>query len=165
MCATSDYAPNSGFPPSGHIVGSCYSDIHVGSFWFNRPLTLPLLEVFNTDPGARGWDMTHGAVFDASTTGPRNPELDIDYTGGSLLLGANTPGGTPADSAMTSIAVTGLVAGHSYTVSGWWFVGNIPQDPNNGDPLLNVTLDLRIFGDTSTPIMHRTWGRLKADYR
>lgn len=168
VCATGDFAPNFGFPPSDgdHFVASCYTGNHVGAFFYNRAgLTLPLLEQFDTDPTGRGWDMAHGAEFDPTTTGPRNPETNTDYSGGSLLLGADTPGGTPADTATTSIAVTGLVQGQSYTVSGWWFVGNIPQDSDTGDPLLNVTLSLRVFGDTSTPIMTRTWGGLKAAYR
>jgi hypothetical protein len=166
ICSTSDYAPNFGFPPQFSPSSSCYTDNHVGSFYFNRGgLALPLLEIFDTDPTARGWDMTHGALYDPDESGPRDPEADADFTGGSLLLGAETPGGTPADSAYTSVSVSGLVTGHAYTVSGWWWVGNIPQDLDTGDPLLNVTLTLRVFGSTSTPIMRRSWGSLKADYR
>jgi hypothetical protein len=165
VCATSVYNANSGFPPEFSDASRCYSGLKVGSFFFNRPsLTTQLLEICDTDPTARGWDMSHGAFFDDTRTGPRDPENDLDYSGGSIRLGADN-GGTPADTAKTSIAVSGLVSGTSYTLSGWWFVGNIPQDQSTFDPLGNVTLIVRITGTGGTPIARKSWGGLKATYR
>jgi len=41
------------------------------------------LERFDTDPAGRGWDMTHGAIYDPT---PKDPPPCGDASGGSLRL-------------------------------------------------------------------------------
>ena len=78
------------------------------------------LERFDTDPVGRGWDMTHGAIYDPT-----------DYGGacndpGSLRLVNNGP---CADSlARTSITVTGLIPGQSYNLTGFWSAQQMVPD-------------------------------------
>jgi hypothetical protein len=163
LSTTADHAANSGFPPSGSNSENCYLDAPAPSFFYNRAgLSLPLLELFDTDPTARGWDMTQGAYFDPTRSCPRDPEHDLDLTGGALGLGLDLPGGSAADSARTSITVTGLTPGTSYTVSGWWYVDENPLDALGNS---RASLTVWVTGSGSTPIARRTWGAMKERYR
>jgi hypothetical protein len=58
---------------------------------------------------------------------------------------------------VASVFVTGLTAGNTYVVSGWWDVRRMDFD--------QVFLTLRVFGNNFTPVLRRSWGGLKRDYR
>jgi hypothetical protein len=161
VATAEDYAANFGPPPPSSNSEFCY----IGDpeptpyFYFNRAgLVLPLKELFDTDPAGRGWDLSAGAYWNETNTGPRNPEADDDYTGGSLGLGLDSPNPSLADRAATSITVGGLVAGSDYNVSAWWDVGNVVL---NGATYLTV----RVTGPSATPLAQRSWGFVKSRYR
>ncbi len=161
IATDTDYAANFGPPPEFSSSQNCY----IGDpqptpyFYFNRAgLVLPLLERFDNDPGPRGWDLAQGAYFQDSNTGPRNPEADDDYTGGSLGLGLESPNPSLADRARTSITVGGLTNGQRYFLTTWWDCGNVVL---NGATYLTI----RITGSGATPLAQKSWGAVKRRYR
>ncbi len=164
LANTADFAANFGSPPDGSTASLCYLSDPVGSFFFNRAgLTLPYLELFNTDPVVRGWDESHGAYFRTDVSAPTNPEADTGYnTGGSLGLGEDSTTPVLGTKATTQVIVPGLVQGRSYTLSGWWYVGNVVTDVY-GQPMNALTI--RILGAGSTPVVQRTFGAIKREFR
>jgi hypothetical protein len=112
MAPSAQVAENSGVPAGDCQL--CYvDDIEppgdgnpppVSCFYFNRPgPTYAMRELFDTDPTARGWDMSD--AFFVSLPGysaPRNPEACSDETGGSLVLGHAVPAPSPDLVATTS---------------------------------------------------------------
>lgn len=117
--------------------------------------TVPLVETFES--GAPGWDLTQGAYLDATRSAPLVPS----FSAGTKCLGLGLDNTTPAPNvfARTSITVTGLTAGVSYTVSGWWHVESAAIATDDSRLWLKVT------GPDPTPAQGRTWGTLKTLYR
>jgi hypothetical protein len=148
--------------PLGPNSNDCYFDDDLpATFYFQNAGTLPLLEKFDTDPGALGWDLAHGAYWSTSNTAPNDPGSDSDYSSiGCLGIGEDAPSPAErdlADSAYTTIRVEGLTAGQSYRLTGWWNVQQMELD--------EIFLTIRIFGDEATEITRATFGGLKARYR
>ena len=82
------------------------------------------LERFDTNAG--GWSTTSGASFLSGSSAPRFPVSGNDTTGGSLALGSNAQGSVRVS---TSRAITGLTAGQTYVLTGWWSAQNlVPLD-------------------------------------
>jgi len=165
VSTTADYDNNSGPPPSS----SSFSDCYIGDpqptsyFYFGRGgFVLPLFELFDTDPTARGWDMSHGAYYVSDRSAPRNPpEHDgdnPDTNGGSLGIGQETPSPSLADRASTSITFGGLTAGTSYTLTTWWNAGEVRI---NGLTYLTI----HITGSGATPLAKKSWGGVKKAYK
>jgi hypothetical protein len=149
----------------GALVGQ-FSDCYIGdplasTLYFENAGTLPLKELFATDPTPRGWDLSNGAYFAPSTSGPNAPGTASDFSGGALGLGEDAP--TPAervlsDSAFTSVQVNGLTAGQTYVVSGWWSVTQMELD--------KVFMTVRVYGpNAATEVTRATFGGLKRRYR
>lgn len=162
VSAAADYDANFGPPPDGSNSQNCYigDPAPTPYFYDNRAgLALPLLERFDTDPAARGWDLGRGAAFDAFYGAPRNVEFETDYTGGSLALGADDPAPQGDEVATTEITVNGLTAGSNYNLSAWWSVGHVIF--GNEEPMLTIT----IFAPESTPVVRRSWGAVKRSWR
>jgi hypothetical protein len=114
----------------------------VSSFYFNRPgLTIPFLDTFTTNPVARGWDMSQGAVWDVTKSAPTDPEANTTSNPGFLRLsGSGT--GCAGDTARTSVVVNNLVYSYphgnvTYAVTGWWYVGAMVE----GQTTLVVSVD------------------------
>ena len=176
VVTTAQVAANSG-TASGQScddenISNCYGEFPVDEpppsyLFFNRPgLTLAHLELFDSDPTARGWDMIHGGYFVNSLspdffrfTAPRVPEGCGDPTGGSLGLGpVSTPESIDAV-ATTSITVSGLTPGTSYDLGAWW---NTKEANPGGNVIL---LTIRIERQDGTPIARKSWGGLKSGYK
>lgn len=163
MIATAaDYDANFGPPPEFGSSQNCYigDPLPTPYFYFNRPgLVLPLAELFDTDPAARGWDLAHGAYYRDNYSAPRNPELDNDPSGGSLGMGEDSASPVGDEVATTEITVNGLTQGQNYNLSAWWDVGYVIF--GSTETFLTVT----IFGPESTPVARRSWGGVKRAYR
>jgi hypothetical protein len=158
-----DFAAHFGGPPSGSTSEFCYQgDVPpVSYFYFNQvPVgSLPLLELFDTDPAARGWDLSQGCAFEDNRTAARDPDSGHnDFSGGCLAIGQEVPSPTGNETGLTSIVVSGLVAGQTYHLGAWWSVQNFEQEES-------VRLTIRVFGSDVTPLVERTWGSAKAIYR
>jgi hypothetical protein len=164
VATTADYNNNLGPPDGNESWAFCYNggaDPAPPLFYFNRGgLVLPLKELFDSDPTARGWDMSHGAYYVSGPSAPRNPEPpnDPDANGGSLGIGQETQSPSLADRASTSITFGGLTAGTSYTLTTWWNSNNVV--PDNG-----VYLTIHITGSGATPLAKKSWGRVKKAYK
>jgi hypothetical protein len=119
---------------------------------------VPLKDLFDTDPAGR-WDLDHGAYWEDSTTAANNPGPEDDFDPlGCLGLGRDQTPRSLADSAYTSVTVTGLTNGANYVLTGWWYVRNMD--------LNEVFLTTRVYGvDGPTPIAIKTWGAVKRQYR
>lgn len=159
---TADVTPNYLPPPAGSNEEFCYiGDPQPTPYYrFNRAgLELDLLERFDDDPTARGWDMTHGAYFDAGHTAPRDVENLTDDTGGSLGLGDGTGAPSAGATASTSITLANLNVGTSYDLDAWWYAGFV-RFPHDTD-YLTVTITTL----AGTPVARRSWGAVKSDRR
>lgn len=155
---TAQVTPNFGPPPAGSSAEFCY----IGDpeptpyFYFNRPgLEHDLLELFDTDPAARGWLLTDGAYFVGDRTAARNPETVTDATGGSLGLGNGLGTPTAGHTASSSITLDNLNQGVSYDLGAWWFAGFV-HFPHDIDYL---TVTITTLG--GVPVARRSWGSLK----
>jgi hypothetical protein len=163
VSSDADFTAHFGGPPSGVPWEFCYQGdpVPVSYFYFNDATGLPLLEQFDDDPAARGWDVTQGAVFEADRTAVRDPEpsgTHNDFSGGCLQIGQEVPSPTGNETGKTSITVSGLTAGVTYHVGAWWSVVNFEDEES-------VRLTIRVFGDDTTPLSERSWGSIKARYR
>ena len=164
IATTAQVVANFAPPPAGSNSEFCYNGDPqpVSYFHFNRAgLTLVLLERFDTDPSARGWDLSAGGYFKTGigNTAPRDVENEADFTGGSLGIGPGT--GTPAAGVTRSgsIRVTGLTQGVSYDLGAWWNAGFVRFPPD-------VTyLTISISTVSGTPVARKSWGGLKSSYR
>jgi hypothetical protein len=160
-------------PPEGNCE-SCYVDDDgepiepaVSYFYFNDPgLTLNLIELFDTHPGPRGWDLSNGGYYlDSSTptppfSAPRNPATCLDVNnGGSLGLGVESATPSLSEIATSSIEVSGLTPDTSYDLSAWW------NSQRVGFPHDDIYLTIRIETPDGTPVARRSWGSLKAGYK
>jgi hypothetical protein len=157
---------NANLGPPGGYSDPCYSGEDIPDrFYFQNAGALPLLETFDTEPTPRGWDLSHGAYWDPTSGAPNSPgpgeppaPFDpVDPPLGCLGLGQEDATPSLADSAETSVVVSGLTAGQTYVVSGWWDVRRMDLD--------QVFLTLRVYGNNVTPVLRRTWGGLKRSYR
>jgi hypothetical protein len=142
---------------------NCYVDdplnFPVHFFYFNAAGVTPTyLELFDTDPTARGWDMTHGAYFDNSRSAPRDVVADGDATGGAIGIGDGQGTPTAGVTKSTSVHLTGLSIGQSYDLGAWWYAGfvDFPHDDN--------FLTVSITTPGGTPVAKKSWGGLKAKY-
>lgn len=164
ISTTADYNNNLGPPDGNESWAFCYDGGQNPApplFYFNRGgLVLPLLELFDSHPSGRGWDMSRGAFYVSGSSAPRNPEPPNgpDATGGSLGIGQETPSPSLDDRAFTSITFGGLTAGTSYALTTWWDSGNVFEN--------NLTyLTVHIFGSNATPIATKSWGAIKKSYK
>lgn len=142
---------------------SCYNDIMVPKILeFDRPAmaVAPLRELFDLSAG--GWDLTEGAYYNAATRSadrdPSNTSSPHDTTGGSLGLGPDSGSQSLTEIAKSSKIVTGLTAGVSYTLSGWWYVG--PDCIASDDVFMKFTVT-----EPSTAVRRSRWGAVKIRYR
>lgn len=159
---TAQVTPNYLPPPAGSNEEFCY----IGDpqptpyFRFNRAgLEHDLLELFDSDPGVRGWTMNEGAVFDGSHTAARDVENLVDFTGGSLGLGDGN--GTPVAgaTAKTSVTLGNLNQGVSYDLDAWWYAGFV-RFPHDTDYL---TVSITTLG--GVPVAKKSWGAVKLGAR
>ena len=160
LAPSSVVTANFGAPPTFSQSENCYlgDPEPTPYFYFDHVgVTTNLLELFNTDPTARGWDMTHGAYYSTAAGAPRNLVSDSDRAAGALGLGADSATPNLSDVATTSILVNGLTPGAAYTFTGWWSVGSL----NLGEEILTIT----ITTDSATPVARKSWGGMKATYR
>ncbi len=149
----------------GTYAGDCYIGAPVAeTLYFQDAGTILLKELFpdnGGDPASRGWDLSHGCSWNtgASQTGPNDPGTETNFTPvGCLDLGQFNAALALDDSAYTSKTVTGLTANGNYRLTGWWNVNQMQPD--------KINLTVRIYGsDKPTPIVVRTWGALKRQYR
>jgi hypothetical protein len=164
VVAHADYLAHS--VPNDQAYDICYLGETVPTIFYFDQLpggTAKLAETFASS--ASGWDLTQGAYFDGTRSADNDPSNqdpappDRDHSGGCLGLGLDVnPTPSPADSARTSITVSGLTAGQSYNVTGWWTVGD-------GIFTDKASLTIKVTGPGGTPITQRTWGALKGLYR
>lgn len=165
IATTAQVVANTEAPSSGNSA-SCYDnatgtpDPPVAYFHFNRAgLTLNLLELFDSDPVARGWDLSDGAAFVNGRSAPRNVENDSDESFGCVVFGDGL--GTPVanQTKSASVSLAGLTEGVSYDLGAWWDANFVrfPFDTN----YLTVT----ITTGNSTVVARKTWGALKRQYR
>jgi hypothetical protein len=167
ICVVSeaDYADHHG--PLGTYSEDCYFiDFDhrfpvTETFYFHQAGATPLKELFpadGADPALTGWDLSHGCEWNTTDTGPNDPGTDSDFaTKGCLNLGLQSQT-APDDSAYTTRVITGLSPKTNYRLTGWWDVNQMQ--------LGQVDLTVRIFGSVNpTPIVIRTWGALKREYR
>ncbi|HTO91608.1 MAG TPA: hypothetical protein VMJ70_10815 [Candidatus Sulfotelmatobacter sp.] len=164
IAPTSVVAAHFGPAPDGQPRQSCYVDdpdnFPVNYFYFNAPGVTPTyLELFDTDPTARGWDMTHGAYFDNTRSGSRDAVGDTDTSGGALGLGDGTSPPAPNVTKSTSVHIEGLSIGQSYDLGAWWYAGfaRFPHD------VTYLTISITTTG--GTPVARKSWGGLKSKYR
>ena len=153
------YQANLGALPSN--AEFCYNGAPLTStlhFQNVSPASLRLLELFDTDPAARGWDMTNGGFFQSSYSAVRDPSDENSNTGGSMGLGYDSPSPSLSDLATTSIHVAGLTPGEDYRLVTWWDVLDFEQE-------LEVTLTISITAPDGTPLAKSTWGGMKRAYR
>src|SRR5262249_48921347 len=134
-------------------------------YFTDAGLVLPLLELFDTDPTARGWDMSRGAYFVSDRSAPRDPHTDGDTHqnepgfGGSLGIGQETPTPSLDDRAFSAITFGGLTAGTSYMLTTWWDSGVAFFDPQQ------TFLTIHITGTAGTPLAKKSWGGIKKTYK
>lgn len=162
IAAAADYDANFGPPPQFSSSELCYvgDPLPTPYFYFNRAgLTLPLMELFDADPASSGWDLSNGAYYRSDRSGPRNPELDTDDSGGSLGLGADATSPVGNEVATTEITVNGLTQAANYNLSAWWDVNHVVF--GSTETMLTIT----IFGPEPTPIARRSWSGVKRAYR
>ena len=177
VATSAQVAANLGPPQNESNQFNCYVDDDgpeeppISFFYFNNPgLSFAHFELFDTDPTARGWDMSNGAYYinglspTSPTTAPRTPETctfdgGCDENGGALGLGQDT-GAAPGVIATTSIAVNGLSADTSYDLTGWWNANFTPFQPPRP-----TMLTIRITLPDGTPIARKSWGSVKAGYK
>jgi len=162
ISAGPQYDANFGPPPAFSEAENCYigDPTPVQYFYSNRAgLTLQLFERFDNDPTPRGWDMTHGAYFDASRTARRDVEAYTDLSGGCLGLGLESASPSLSDVPTSEVQFSGLTAGETYKVSAWWDVDFVQFDSQA------TYLTVRILGEGSTEIARKSWGALKKQYR
>lgn len=142
----------------GEYSELCYiGDDIAQRFYFQNAGAIPLKELFETDPAITGWDLANGAYWKLTPPGaPNDPGTETDRPAFSLGLGEDSATPSLEDSAFTSLAVSGLVKGQAYVLSGWWNVQYMDEN--------ELTLTVRIYGSGTTPADRRTWGVLKRRY-
>ncbi len=162
IATSAQVSANTEGPPLSGSSENCYigDPLPTAYFHFNRAgLTLNLLELFDTDPTARGWDLSDGAAFVNGRSAPRNVETDSDLTLGCVVLGDGL--GTPVanQTKSASLAFSGLTQGVSYDLGAWWD-SNFVRFPHD-----TTYLTITITTGTTTVIARKTWGALKRQYR
>lgn len=155
---TAQVAANTLPPPAGSNEEFCYiGDLQPTPYFrFNTAgLEHDLLELFDTDPGPRGWTMNEGAYFDASHTAYRDVENLQDNTGGSLGLGDGSGAPSANATASTSVTLGNLNVGVSYDLGAWWYAGYVrpEQDVNY------LTVTITTLG--GVPVAKKSWGAIK----
>jgi hypothetical protein len=159
LATTAVHQANFGLPPVGSSLNECYNCGGVTTtaqyFYFNRFATLPFKETFDANPATRGWDMSHGATWNTFLTAPKNVEANSDFTGGSLLLGDAGP--QPDPYATTSIEITGLTPGTSYSLSAWWSVGAVRCNLATPPVYLTITVSNATTGVGDPPLVQGSW--------
>lgn len=159
LATTAQVVANTAGPPAGALYENCYipDPQPVPYFHFNHPgLALEVLDLFDTDPASRGWTLGTGGYF-SSRTAPRNVDVAGGTpTGGSLGLGNGTGPVVEGQTASSSLLVTGLVPGVSYSLGAWWFANFVRF------PYVAPYLTISITSDTGTPVARRSWGAVKA---
>ncbi len=161
VCVVSDAIYSANLGPLGSYSDQCYTPpngaLLTSVYKFQNAGTLPLEDTFTTDPATNGWDVAHGAYWDATTTAPNDPGTDVSFTPkGALGLGLLDPTFAETDSAYTTKTVTGLTSGVTYHLTGWWNVNQMQ--------LNKISLTISVSGSNSTPIARRTWGMIKREY-
>lgn len=155
---TAQVAANTEPPPAGSNEEFCYigDPLPTPYFRFNRAgLEHDLLELFDTDPGPRGWTMNEGAYFDGSRTAPRDVENLVDNTGGSLGLGDGSGSPVAGATAKSSVTLGNLNHGVSYDLDAWWYAGFV-RFPHDTDYL---TVTITTLG--GVPVAKKSWGAVK----
>jgi len=89
------------------------------------------LDLFDANAGA--WSLGPFGFFQNFNSAPRDPATGTDTSFGALGLG-NTDDGPVRVSVSTHI--TGLLTGHTYVVTGWWYTQNLEP--------LDITIDFSI---------------------
>jgi hypothetical protein len=131
------------------------------------PADFVLFDRCDTAPNA-GWDLTQGAYFFDSNVSfdvPSAPTTDLlnpTFTdGGSLGLGTqNSSPGT----AITSIHIQGLTPGTEYALAFWWLANNDNID-ENGNPIPNGDLFVRVLGSDVLAVEQTSWSGIKQLFR
>ena len=159
VVAHADYTAHS--VPNTGDYDSCYLGETVPTiFEFDQlsPGTAKLADTFPTT--AALWDLSQGGYFDATRSADNDPSgtNPHDESGGCLGLGVENASPSPADSARSSVMVSGLTPGQVYNVTGWWIVGG-------GIFTDQASLTIKVTGPGATPAVQRTWGALKGRYR
>lgn len=144
----------------GDYSANCYTDSLIPKrFAFQTAGAIPLKELFASNPSGT-WDLSHGAYWRSDFSAPSNPGVENDsLSSGSLGMGQDSQTPSASDSAITSVVITGLLPGQSYDLSGWWDVHDSFLASNS------VFLTVHITGPGATPIVTKTWGALKRQYR
>ena len=159
LATTAVHQANFGPPPVGSSLNECYNCGGVTTtahyFYLNRFGALPFKETFDANPATHGWDMAHGASWNTFLTAPRNVETNSDFTGGSLQLG--DPGPQPDPYATSSIEITGLTAGTSYSLSAWWSVGAVRCNLATPPVYLTITVSNATTGVGDPPLARGSW--------
>jgi hypothetical protein len=144
----------------GSYSSSCYvgvGELIPARFAFQSAGTIPLKELFASNPSGT-WDLSHGAYWRSNYSAPSNPGVENDTTSsGSLGMGQDSATPSASDSAITSITVR-VSARTGYDLSGWWDARRVLE-------LNTVFLTVHITGPGATPIVTKTWGALKRQYR
>lgn len=162
LATTAQVLANFDPPPPLSNSENCYigDPSPVSYFHFNRPgLTLDVLELFDTDPAARGWTGTTRTSFVGDRSGPRDVEADTDFSGGCIRLGDG--GGTPDAGEIQSATLTfgGLTEGVEYDLGAWWEC-NFVRFPHD-----LTYLTIRIEDAGGVPVATKSWGAVKSGYR
>jgi len=134
----------------------CYLNDLLGptTFYFQQAGVIPLLQTFSTDPGLKGWDLSHGAYWNQVDGATSDPSVDNPpFVAGCLGLGEQSAVPAADDSASTEIIVGGLTAGQTYRLTGWWSVVDMQEE--------KIRLWVRVFGNQSTPLVRESWGMVR----
>jgi hypothetical protein len=141
--------------------GGCYLNAEVDTFFQFQdvpPTSFIFEEYFDTDPASRGWDLSSGAVWQPTYSGPNDMDNVGNTSGGSLGFTDQDATPSPADTATTEVTILGLTPGQTYRLETWWDVANF-QDEDE------TTLTVYITSPGPTTLARKTWGRVKAGYR
>ena len=161
ICVTTEASYQAHHGPLGSYSNQCYispGPLLAETFYFQDAGTIELEDTFDTDPASSGWNLSGGAYWESADTAPNDPGTDNSFTPkGCLGLGPSTPAAALTDSAYTTKVVNGLVSGTTYRVTGWWDV--------HAMELNKVFLTIAVLGEDSVPVVRKTWGALKREYR
>jgi len=160
VATTAQVAANFAAPPAGSSAENCYIGDPVDFFYFDHAgLTFFLFELFDTDPGPRGWDLSHGGYFHSGRSAARDVSHDADFTGGSIGIGDGTDPPAAGLTRSTSITLSNLTDGVSYDLDAWWDVQFVRSQ-------FDVTyLTITIATTDGTPVAQKSWGSIKAANR
>ncbi|NOT34398.1 MAG: hypothetical protein HOP12_09535, partial [Candidatus Eisenbacteria bacterium] len=164
LATTSQVAANTSGPPEFSNSENCYvGDLSPTTYFhFNASgLSIDLLELFDSNPTARGWDLAAGGYYSTLHVGPRNVDsaLEPDLNGGALGLGDGSGTPVPGATASASVTIPALTAGQSYDLGAWWYAEYV-HFPHDVD-----YLTISISTLDGTPVARRSWGAVKHSYR